>query len=73
MAVHTLYHFQWSLFSLMARYTIALCGDPAEGVEPLIFDKKVVDLHRDENLSEEYLLNVNPNGQVGLMKFYLDH
>jgi hypothetical protein len=68
MAVLTLYHFQWSLFSLMARYTIALRGDPTEGEESLIFEEKVVDLHRDGNLDEEYLLNVNRNGQVCFSK-----
>lgn len=34
-------------------------------------EEKSVDLHRDENLSEEYLLEVNPKGQVRITLAYL--
>lgn len=64
MANYILYHFQWSLFSLMARYTIALRGKAASSEAEIIIEEKSIDLHRDENLSERYLLVVNPKGQV---------
>ena len=48
----------------MIRYTIALRGEPASSAEEIRIIEKVVNLQRDENLSEEYLLKVNPKGQV---------
>jgi len=64
MGSYTLYHFQWSLFSLMARYTVALRGNAASPETAMRIEEKLVDLHRGENLSEKYLLEVNPKGQV---------
>jgi hypothetical protein len=48
----------------MARYTIALRGKAASPHAEMKIEEKSVDLHRDENLSELYLLEVNPKGQV---------
>jgi hypothetical protein len=42
MASYTLYHFPFSLFSIMVRYAIAL-GNKSGGIE-------IVDLHQDEHL-----------------------
>ncbi|KAL9119122.1 MAG: hypothetical protein Q9187_004325, partial [Circinaria calcarea] len=48
----------------MTRYTIALRGDPSSAAATMAIEEKMVDLHRDENLAEQYLLAVNPKGQV---------
>jgi glutathione S-transferase len=57
----TLYHFPFSLFSIIVRYAIALGGDASEDVH---IEQTIIDLHRDENLSEFYLTKINPKGQV---------
>ena len=61
---YTLYHFPWSLFSLTVRYTIALRGEPTSLAGEMKIVEKVVNLQRDENLAEGYLLGINPKGQV---------
>jgi hypothetical protein len=62
MSSYTLYHFPFSLFSIMVRYAIAL--GQASHEAGLRIEEKIVDLHRDENLSEWYLTEINPKGQV---------
>lgn len=63
--VYTLHNQPFSLFSIMVRFTYVLgrsSADPATaGVH---IENKLVDHHRDENLGEDYLLKVNPKGQV---------
>lgn len=51
----------------MARLTYNLGRglDHGEGQHPeIVLDNRLVNLHRDENVSEEYLLNINAKGQV---------
>ncbi|MCJ1357372.1 MAG: hypothetical protein MMC33_007368 [Icmadophila ericetorum] len=64
MAQYTLYYFQWSLFSTVARYTIALRGEPSSPALAMNIEEKVIDLYKAENISEWYLVNINPKGQV---------
>ncbi|KAL2283260.1 hypothetical protein FJTKL_10136 [Diaporthe vaccinii] len=63
--IYLLHNQPFSLFSMMVRFTYALgrtSADPATvGVH---LENKLVDHHRDENLAEDYLLNINPKGQV---------
>lgn len=61
----TLHVFPFSLYSIMVRLTVAL-GQSAHpsGVSELPIQHRLVNLHRDENISQEYLLTVNPKGQV---------
>lgn len=65
--IYVLHNQPFSLFSMMVRFTYALgrtSADPATvGVH---LENKLVDHHRDENLAEDYLLNINPKGQVWL-------
>ena len=61
---YTLYSFPFSLFSLMARYTIALCGPPLSPSRDMPITVQTIDLHADENLSEHYLTSIKPRGQV---------
>lgn len=50
---------------MMVRFTYVLGRSSADlttkGVQ---VEYKLVDHHRDENLGEDYLLNINPKGQV---------
>ncbi|OHF02068.1 hypothetical protein CORC01_02647 [Colletotrichum orchidophilum] len=59
----TLYIFPFSLYSIMARFTYAL-GRKSPEHQDLPMQVKLVNLHRGENFSPGYLLEVNPKGQV---------
>lgn len=61
----TLLVFPFSLYAIMVRLTVAL-GQSAypSSVGELHIQHRLVNLHRDENISQEYLLTVNPKGQV---------
>ena len=63
---YTLHIFTFSLYSIMTRFTLALgvrSGARPGAASPHI-EKRLVNLHRSENLDEAYLLTVNPRGQV---------
>lgn len=63
--VYILHNQPFSLFSMMVRFTYILgrsSADPTtNGVK---IENKLIDHHRDENLAEDYLLRINPKGQV---------
>lgn len=67
---YTLYIFPFSLYSIMARFTIAL-GRAYQGEStarsPPKISLKLLNLHRDENLEEDFLLHINPKGQVPVL------
>ncbi|KAL1847635.1 hypothetical protein Daus18300_013895 [Diaporthe australafricana] len=49
----------------MARFTYALGRSSADPTTNEVhLENKLVDHHRDENLAEDYLLHINPKGQV---------
>ncbi|KAF2163986.1 hypothetical protein M409DRAFT_25760 [Zasmidium cellare ATCC 36951] len=61
---YTVYYAIDSLCSYMLRYTLAIRGPSKDGRE-ISFEGKVVDIHYERTqLSEFFLLNVNPKGQV---------
>lgn len=62
---YTIYVFPFSLYSIMARFTIALGSryhKAPDGLPDITY--KLLNLHTDENLEEWYLTTVNPKGQV---------
>ncbi|KAE8155071.1 hypothetical protein BDV25DRAFT_135404 [Aspergillus avenaceus] len=60
-----LYFFPFSIYSIMVRFTIALAlRDKFASRELVRLTYQLVNLHRNENLEEGYLVNVNPKGQV---------
>lgn len=61
----TLHVFPFSLYSIMTRLSVAL-GQTANPQSLKIVDLqlRLTNLHRNENISEEYLMTVNPKGQV---------
>jgi hypothetical protein len=66
-AEYTLYSAPFSLYSMMARHTVQL-GPSTHGARP---PKKMtlnfVNHNKNENLNEDYLIKVNPKGQVPSM------
>ena len=64
----TLLTFPFSLYSIMARFAIELGKEyhqGSNGVPNIIH--KLINLHRDENLEEWFLTEINPSGQVPVM------
>lgn len=59
----TLHIFPFSLYSIMTRLTYAF-GHRGSGKLELDMQLALVNLHRNENLSADYLLTVNSKGQV---------
>ena len=64
---HVLYHHQFSVCSIMVRYTFALRGAPKNEASEIRLEERVCDILRGEQLSEHYLCNVNANGEVPVL------
>lgn len=63
--VYTLHNQPFSLFSMMVRFTYVLGRSSADPTRKSVkIENKLIDHHRDENLAENYLLRINPKGQV---------
>ncbi|KAF2174139.1 hypothetical protein M409DRAFT_16409 [Zasmidium cellare ATCC 36951] len=61
----TVYYSPVSLASYMLQYTLAIRGAPTNPEDEITIEEKEVDIHfKLEQLSEFYLLNVNPKGKV---------
>lgn len=63
-SAYTLHMFPFSLYSIMVMYTYVLGNEGLANGGGIILSNKVVNLHRDENISEEYLAKINPKGLV---------
>jgi len=65
--VYILYHNYYSICSIMMRYLMRIRGDPANSAVKMNVMEKNIDIFNEEQFSEEYLLKVNPNGQVPVL------
>ncbi|CAJ2500532.1 Uu.00g033850.m01.CDS01 [Anthostomella pinea] len=65
---YNLYHHPYSVCSIMVRYTLALAGEPRDTDSAMDIEEKVIDIFHNAQLDEEYLCNVNPKGQVPVLK-----
>ncbi len=62
---YTLYYHPYSICSIMVRYTLALRGPPKAGSPDVTVREEVVDINDSlDQLTENYLCNINPKGQV---------
>lgn len=59
-----LYYDRRSICSSMVRYTFALAGVPVQGSMPLSIKLKETQIFQGDQISEFYLCEVNPKGQV---------
>jgi len=48
----------------MVRYTLAIRGAPHSPAAAMTVDEQMVDIFHEAQLDEDFLLNVNPKGQV---------
>ena len=64
-ASYVLYVFPFSLYSLMVRFTVSLgtAAAPGDASHPII-ERRLVNLHRDDNVAEWYLTRISSKGQV---------
>jgi hypothetical protein len=61
---HYLYHFDYSICSLMARYSYVLRGTAIDPKDEIRIEEKSVHLGKGEQLTEHYLCDINPAGDV---------
>ncbi|KAI0894773.1 hypothetical protein F4806DRAFT_96722 [Annulohypoxylon nitens] len=68
-APFTLYTYTYSICAIMVQMTYEMRGSPREGRPDLKLERKNIDisLHGREQLSEFYLLKVNPKGVVPVL------
>ncbi|OAP65631.1 hypothetical protein AYL99_01603 [Fonsecaea erecta] len=62
-----LYYDRRSICSSMVRYTLANAGLPGKDCLPLSTELRAVDIYTGEQLSETYLCELNPKGQVPVL------
>jgi hypothetical protein len=62
--LHTLYHNYFSICSIMVRYTVAIRGAPKDTESEILIEEQAVDIFHEEQLSEHFLCDINPLGQV---------
>lgn len=73
MTSYTLYHHPYSICSIMVRYTLALRGPSKDPSSKIDVTEKVVDIFNSAQLEEDFLVNINPKGQVRLRPSTLTH
>ena len=66
-AEYTLYSHPFSFYSMMARHTIQLGRNAKDATPPRTITLRYVDHRANDTLREDYLVNVNPKGQVPSM------
>ncbi|KAK7913819.1 hypothetical protein PG985_011522 [Apiospora marii] len=66
-AEYTLYSAPFSLYSMMARHTVLLGPKTLNAKPPKKIDLHFINHKKNENLGENYLLNINPKGQIPAM------
>ncbi|KAJ9203242.1 hypothetical protein DTO164E3_2713 [Paecilomyces variotii] len=66
-AEYTLYSSPFSLYSMMSRHTIQLGPTTHDARPPRKITLSFVNHRKNENLKEDYLVRVNPKGQVPAM------
>jgi hypothetical protein len=65
-----LYHHVTSICSIMVRYCYALRGPSSNPPsDPIRVREESVDILHEEQLTEHYLCDINPFGEVGIMPY----
>ncbi len=66
---YTLYYHRFSICSLMMRWLVDVRGEPKDEASRMDISTKEINIFNEEQFSESYLCDVNPNGQVFLHPF----
>lgn len=61
---HVLYYNPYSICSLMVLHTLAWRGTAKRPEDEISVQTKVIDIYHEEQLSENFLCNINDHGQV---------
>src|SRR5256885_3422319 len=61
---YVLYHNLYSICSIMVRYTLAVKGAPQKPAAAMVVKEQEVDIFHGAQLDEQFLLEINPRGQV---------
>ena len=60
-----LYTSLWSMCSTQTRLTLAVRGEAGKGARPIVVEQRDIDIFAKlEQLDEDFMLRVNPKGQV---------
>ncbi|KIV90010.1 hypothetical protein PV10_07360 [Exophiala mesophila] len=65
---YVLYYNQYSVCSLMILHTLAWKGSARKPEDEIVFQTKEVDIYNEEQLSEDFLCNINDHGQVPVVQ-----
>ena len=65
--IYILYHNFYSVCSIMVRYTLALRGPAEDDASAVLVEEKEVDIFHEEQLTEQFLSEINPKGQVPVL------
>ncbi|KAE9379703.1 hypothetical protein N431DRAFT_398147 [Stipitochalara longipes BDJ] len=65
---YTLYYNQWSICSQMVLLTLAFRGQPKDAKSEMVVEEQAVDIFKSAQLEETFLTEVNPKGQVPVLK-----
>ena len=63
-ATHRLYQFTYSICSIMVRYTYAIRGEAKDAHNEIRLIEEDINILKGDQLTEEYLCNVNIAGEV---------
>ncbi|KAH8820179.1 hypothetical protein F5884DRAFT_893113 [Xylogone sp. PMI_703] len=64
---YTLYYNPFSICSLMMRWLVVIRGEPKDEESRMDISIREIDIFHEEQFSEWYLCDVNPNGQVPVL------
>lgn len=68
--LYTLHYFPFSLYSLMVRFGFVL-GESLNSETAPNVEIRHVNLQKEENLSESYLTEISPKGQVRISPIHI--
>lgn len=68
---YTIYHNYYSICSIQSRYVLKVRGKAANAGSEMLVQEQEVDIFNEEQLSEDYLIRINPKGQVGGLRWDL--
>ena len=61
---YTLYYNQYSICSIMVRYTLAVRGQALDKDSEIQIEEQPVEIFNEEQMTEHFLCDINPLGQV---------